>query len=81
MTLNCLHPTAFHLMTSTDFHAMLVCMETNGGKFVSSLATALRYADPHNRQRLLSEFAEIVEKYGPNTILTMQPASHLTLVP
>jgi len=81
MTLNCLHPIALHLVTSTDFHAMLLCMETNGGRFVSSLSIALRYADPSNRQRILSTFPEIVEKYGPNTIFKTQPTPHLTLVP
>ena len=51
-------------------------METYGGKFVSSLAIAIRYADPSNRQRILSIFPEIVEKYGPRSVLsttTRQP--------
>lgn len=51
-------------------------METYGGKFVSSLAIAIRYADPSNRQRILSTFPEIIEKYGPRSVLsttTRQP--------
>jgi 2-oxo-4-hydroxy-4-carboxy--5-ureidoimidazoline (OHCU) decarboxylase len=42
-------------------------MEKYGGSFVSSIAQALRYADPSNRQRLLDAFPDLVEKYGPNT--------------
>lgn len=54
-------------MNSTQFHSMIVLMEKYGGSFVSSIAQALRYADPKNRQRLLDAFPDLVEKYGPNT--------------
>ena len=37
-----------------------------GGSFVSTLAQALRYADPNNRERLLNAFPELVQRYGPN---------------
>ena len=40
-------------------------METYGGTFVSHLATALRYADPVNRQKILDAFPDLVAKYGP----------------
>ena len=46
---------------------MIVLMEKYGGSFVSSIAQALRYAYPKNRQRLLDAFPDLVEKYGTNT--------------
>jgi hypothetical protein len=54
-------------MTSTQLHAMITLMDQYGGSFVSSIAQALRYADPTNRQRLLDAFPDIVAKYGPGT--------------
>jgi hypothetical protein len=54
-------------MTSTQLHAMITLMDQYGGSFVSSLAQALRYADPTNRQRLLDAFPDIVAKYGPGS--------------
>jgi hypothetical protein len=54
-------------MTPNEFHVTLLCMERFGGTFVSSLATALRYADPSNRQRIWDAFPELAEKYGPNS--------------
>jgi hypothetical protein len=52
-------------MNSTELHAMIVCMDSYGGSFVSSIAQALRFADPTNRQRLLDAFPDLVQKYGP----------------
>ena len=52
-------------MSPTELHAMIACMDTYGGAFVSSIAQALRFADPKNRQRLLDAFPDIVQKYGP----------------
>ena len=46
---------------------MTSLMQTHGGTFVSHLATALRYADPVNRQKILDAFPEIVAKYGPTS--------------
>ena len=46
---------------------MITLMDQYGGSFVSSIAQALRYADPNNRQRLLDAFPELVAKYGPDT--------------
>jgi hypothetical protein len=43
-------------------------METYGGKFISSLAVAIRYADPVNKHKLLAAFPEVVAKYGPKAI-------------
>ena len=63
-------------MSPSEIYQLTACMETYGGKFVSSLAMAIRYADPSNRQRILSIFPEIVEKYGPRSVLsttTRQP--------
>jgi hypothetical protein len=54
-------------MTSTQLHSMITLMDQYGGSFVSTLAQALRYADPTNRQRLLDAFPDIVAKYGPGT--------------
>ena len=57
-------------MTSTQLHAMLTLMDQYGGSFVSSIAQALRYADPTNRQRLLDAFPDLVAKYGPSSSFT-----------
>jgi 2-oxo-4-hydroxy-4-carboxy--5-ureidoimidazoline (OHCU) decarboxylase len=46
---------------------MITLMDQYGGSFVSSIAQALRYADPNNRQRLLDAFPDLVAKYGPGT--------------
>jgi len=54
-------------MTSTQLHAMITLMDQYGGSFVSSIAQALRYADPKNRQRLLDTFPDLVAKYGPSS--------------
>ena len=54
-------------MNSTELHAMITLMDQYGGSFVSSIAQALRYADPTNRQRLLDAFPDLVAKYGPGT--------------
>jgi hypothetical protein len=54
-------------MTSTELTSMITLMDQYGGSFVSSIAQALRYADPTNRQRLLDAFPDIVAKYGPGT--------------
>jgi hypothetical protein len=57
-------------MTSTQLHAMITLMDQYGGSFVSSIAQALRYADPTNRQRLLDAFPDLVVKYGPSSSFT-----------
>jgi 2-oxo-4-hydroxy-4-carboxy--5-ureidoimidazoline (OHCU) decarboxylase len=57
-------------MTPTELHAMIICMDTNGGSFVSSIAQALRFADPTNRKKLLTAFPDLVEKYGPASKFT-----------
>ena len=44
---------------------MIARMDSYGGSFVSSIAQALRFADPKNRQRLLDAFPDLVQKYGP----------------
>jgi hypothetical protein len=54
-------------MTSTQLTSMIALMDQYGGSFVSSIAQALRYADPTNRQRLLDAFPDLVAKYGPGT--------------
>jgi len=63
-------------MSPSEIFELTACMETYGGKFVSSLAIAIRYADPSNRQRILSVFPELVQRYGPSSALrttTRQP--------
>jgi hypothetical protein len=65
MSLNSSSPTQLHLMNPTELHAMIARMDTYGGSFVSSIAQALRFADPKNRQRLLDAFPDLVQKYGP----------------
>ena len=67
MTLNCPCPISTQPMNSAQFHAMTECMQTYGGTFVSHLATALRYADPVNRQKILDVFPDLVVKYGPTS--------------
>ena len=67
MTLNCLHSIAIQLMNSAQLTAMICLMQSHGGSFVSSIAQALRVADPVNRQRLLDAFPDLVEKYGPTS--------------
>jgi len=52
-------------MNPTELHAMIARMDTYGGSFVSSIAQALRFADPKNRQTLLDAFPDLVQKYGP----------------
>ena len=52
-------------MNPTELHAMIARMDTYGGSFVSSIAQALRFADPTNRQTLLDAFPDLVQKYGP----------------
>jgi len=52
-------------MNLTELHAMIARMDSYGGSFVSSIAQALRFADPTNRQRLLDAFPDLVQKYGP----------------
>jgi 2-oxo-4-hydroxy-4-carboxy--5-ureidoimidazoline (OHCU) decarboxylase len=54
-------------MASTQLTSMITLMDQYGGSFVSSIAQALRYADPTNRQRLLDAFPDLVAKYGPGT--------------
>jgi 2-oxo-4-hydroxy-4-carboxy--5-ureidoimidazoline (OHCU) decarboxylase len=54
-------------MNSTELHAMIARMDSYGGSFVSSIAQALRFADPKNRQRLLDAFPDLVQKYGPDS--------------
>ena len=68
MTLNCLRPLAIQLMTPSETYQLTVRMETYGGKFISSLAVAIRYADPVNKHKLLAAFPEVVAKYGPKAI-------------
>jgi 2-oxo-4-hydroxy-4-carboxy--5-ureidoimidazoline (OHCU) decarboxylase len=67
MSLNSSIPTQPKLMTSTELHAMIARMDSYGGLFVSSIAQALRFADPKNRQRLLDAFPDLVQKYGPDS--------------
>ena len=42
-------------------------MSLYGGKFYSELANALRYADPSNRDKVISAFPNIIDKYGPHS--------------
>jgi len=64
-------------MTPSEFHQLTDLMQQHGGKFVQSLATALRYADPLNRQKILDSFPDLVLKYGPTSMFNApirQPA-------
>ena len=54
-------------MTLTELYHLTETMTKYGGKFVSSLANALRYADPANRQRILDAFPDLVQRYGPGS--------------
>ena len=67
MSLNSSSPTQPHLMNSTELHTMITRMNTYGGSFVSSIAQALRFADPTNRQKLLDAFPNLVQEYGPGS--------------
>ena len=42
-------------------------MQRFGGNFAHYLALTIRYADSDNKQKLLSTFPEIIERYGPQT--------------
>ena len=55
-------------MTPTETYQLTVRMETYGGKFISSLAVALRYADPINKNKILAAFPEIIARYGPESV-------------
>lgn len=55
-------------MTPSEFHQLTDLMQQHGGKFVQSLATTLRYADPLNRQKILDSFPDLVLKYGPTSM-------------
>lgn len=46
-----------------DLRATLDAMETNGGGFVSSLAIALRKADPNNSRKLREVLPEYFKQY------------------
>lgn len=61
-------------MNTTELTQLIANMETKGGSFVSTIGTALRYADPVNRQRLLAAFPDLVEKYGPNGMFAVARA-------
>jgi hypothetical protein len=67
-------------MNLAQFHAMTECMQTYGGTFVSHLATALRYADPVNRQKILDAFPDLVAKYGPTSQFMKPKSFHETKV-
>ena len=67
MTLNCSCYIAIQFMNPAQLTAMICLMQSHGGSFVSSIAQALRVADPVNRQRLIDAFPDLVEKYGPNS--------------
>jgi hypothetical protein len=54
-------------MNSTELYAMITRMNTYGGSFVSSIAQALRFADPTNRQKLLDAFPNLIQEYGPKS--------------
>jgi len=77
MTLNCLCPITIQLMTSTELYRMTETMTKYGGKFVSTMADALRYADPTNRGRILDAFPDLVQRYGPGSAF-QQPATVAT---
>ena len=68
MTLNCLRTIATQPMTPSETYQLTVRMETYGGKFISSLAVAIRYADPVSKHKLLAAFPEVVAKYGPKSV-------------
>ena len=61
-------PLQFKAMNHSELTSMICLMQSHGGSFVSSIATALRFADPVNRQRLLDAFPDLVEKYGPTSV-------------
>ena len=56
---------------------MTETMTKYGGKFVSTMANALRYADPTNRQRILDAFPDLVKSYGPGSVF-QQPVAMST---
>lgn len=52
-------------MTKAQALHTLLTMKLFGGNFEQHLAAAALTADPDNRQRLLTAFPEIEDKYGP----------------
>tara|TARA_R110002020_G_C15818987_1_gene732961 strand:+ start:80 stop:274 length:195 start_codon:yes stop_codon:yes gene_type:complete len=59
-------------LTPEQFHSMLGTVRRNGGNFAVKLADCLVAADPINRQRLLECFPELVERYGPESVLNRE---------
>ena len=47
-----------------------------GGGFCTKFADLLSVADQSNRQRLLSAFPDIIEKYGPGSMFDNQMTAH-----
>jgi len=66
-------------MTHEEFHKLTDNM-MQGGAFVSSLARAMRYADPTNRNRLLNAFPDVIERYGPNGMFAVARSMAESLV-
>jgi hypothetical protein len=54
-------------LTQDQFFYMTEAMQRYGGNFYSRLASALRAADPANREKIFSAFPEIDERYGPDS--------------
>ncbi len=54
-------------MNSTEVHTTTEAMLRYGGRFFRSLATAIRYADNENRERIFLAFPKILSEYGPQS--------------
>ena len=50
-------------MTDSELYKAAYKMEKYGGSFAASIAQAFFHADTDNRERLLSAFGDLFEKY------------------
>lgn len=55
------------MLSVDELFLVVQAMDRYGGSFYKALSIALRRADPRNRERILTAFPEILERYGPNT--------------
>lgn len=52
-------------MTESQLYKAAHNMESYGGSFAASIAQAFFHADKDNRERLLSAFGDLFEKFAP----------------
>lgn len=58
--------------TSEQLHAAAHEMQQVGGTFAYHIAAAYFYADSNNRERILTAFMDLFERYMPGTEYTFR---------